>query len=185
MQTPHLVPLTPALIVAAANAFVGFTEQGGDNRGQVVEHFLREVHQVPGQPWCAAFVFHAGYHSHYDAVSRISTWPLPDTASCQDLYNFARARNAIRDEPEVGDVFLLYNSVLKRFAHTGIVVGVDAGDAAEDRDVHVCTTIEGNTNLDGSRDGYATLRRARTFREVDGHRFIRWCELQPLARAAA
>jgi hypothetical protein len=185
MQTPHLVPLTPALLVAAANAFVGFTEQGGENRGQVVEHFLRGVHCPPGQPWCAAFVFHVGYHSHYDSASRISTWPLPDTASCQELFRFAKLRGALRDEPEVGDVFLKFDKTVQRYAHTGIVVSVDDQDLVLDREVHVCTTIEGNTNDNGSRDGYATLRRARTFHEADGHKFIRWSQLQPLARAAA
>ena len=185
MQMPHLIPLTPALLVAAANAFVGFTEQGGDNRGQVVERFLRGVHQAPGQPWCAAFVFHVGYHSHYDSVSLISTWPLPDTASCQELFSFAAARRVLKDEPEVGDVFLMYSQELKRFAHTGIVASVEDPGGVADRDVHVCTTIEGNTNDDGSRDGVATLRKLRTFREAAGHKFIRWTELQPMARAAA
>ena len=46
----HIVPLSPALLVAAANAFVGVSEQGGDNRGQMVEHFLRSVSLAPGQP---------------------------------------------------------------------------------------------------------------------------------------
>jgi hypothetical protein len=185
MQTPHLVPLTPALLVAAANAFVGFTEQGADNHGQVVERFLSQVHQPPGQPWCAAFVYHVGYHSHYADSTKISTWPLPATASCQELFAYARARNVLRDEPEIGDVFLKYSSELRRYAHTGIITGVDNPDRAGIRDVHVCTTIEGNTNEDGSREGFATLRKIRTFREVDGHKFIRWTEIQPMARAAA
>ena len=38
-RAPHRVPLSPALLVAAANAFLGVGEQGGDNRGQLVEHF--------------------------------------------------------------------------------------------------------------------------------------------------
>lgn len=185
MKRPHCVPLTPALLVAAANAFVGFTEQGGDNRGQVVERFLSQVKQPPGQPWCAAFVFHVGYHSHYDQSAKFSTWPLPATASCQELYRIALANLVLRDEPQVGDVFLLYSKELRRYAHTGIVTGVDDSVRAGIRDVHVCTTIEGNTNDDGSRDGFATLRKVRTFREADGHKFIRWVELKPAMRVAA
>lgn len=185
MQSPHLVPLTPALLVAAANAFVGFTEQGGDNRGQVVEHFLSQVNQPPGQPWCAAFVYHVGYHSHYDSSTRLSSWPLPATASCQELHHVAHMNGLLRDEPEVGDVFLLYSKALRRYAHTGIVTGVDEAERAGIRDVHVCTTIEGNTNDDGSREGFATLRKVRTFREADGHKFIRWADHQPTVRVAA
>ncbi len=173
----HAVPLSPALLVAAANAFVGLGEEGGDNRGQVVERFLRSVHLGPGLPWCAAFVHHVGYASHFDQVSQYSSWPLPATGSCEALARAARAAGVLREEPHVGDVFLLHSRALRRFAHTGIVVGVQQEESVARRDVHVCVTIEGNTNDDGSREGNMTLRKVRTFREADGHRFIRWCEM--------
>jgi hypothetical protein len=180
------VPLSPALLVAAANAFVGFGEQGGDNRGQVVEHFLRGVHLSPGAPWCAAFVHHVGYASHYDQITGRSSWPLPATGSCEALARAARAAGVLRDEPFVGDVFLLYGKREHRFIHTGIVVGIEEEDLVYQRDVHQCVTVEGNTNLDGSANGHTTLRKQRTFREADGHRFIRWAEfpILQLARAA-
>ena len=184
MQTPQIIPLTPALLVAAASSFVGLTEEGGENRGQMVERFLASVHQPPGEPWCAAFVYYVGYHSHYDHVSRLSSWPLPATASCYELGRFAERSGALREAPQVGDVFLKYNRKLGRFAHTGIVVGVSEGDPQEDVGVHVCTTVEGNTNDDGSSNGHATLRRVRRFVEADGDRFIRWIQLDWRARAA-
>lgn len=184
MQTPHAVPLTPALLVAAANAFIGLMEEGEDNHGQMVERFLAGVHQPPGQPWCAAFVYHVGYYSHYDHVARVSTWPLPATASCWELGRFAERHGVLLCTPAVGDVFLKYNTGLGRFAHTGIVVGVDEGDPQEDVGVHVCTTVEGNTNDDGSRNGNATLRKVRRFVEADGDRFIRWTNIERRARAA-
>ena len=176
--------LNPLLLIAAANAFVGFTEQGGDNRGQVVERMLAQVHQPPGQPWCAAFVYHVGFHSHFDSTTGSSAWPLPATASCEVLARHAAERGVLRDQPLLGDVFLLYSPRLGRFAHTGIVVSVEQPRPGV-RDVHVCLTIEGNTNEDGSRDGFATLRKVRTFREADGHKFIRWTGLEPNRRAAA
>lgn len=71
-----MIPLAPTLLVAAANAFVGLGEEGGDNRGQMVELFLREVKHPPGQPWCAAFVYHIGYCAHYDHKIGKSSWPL-------------------------------------------------------------------------------------------------------------
>ena len=52
-----MITLQPALLIATAQAFVGLGEEGGDNRGQMVELFLTEVGQPPGQPWCAAFVY--------------------------------------------------------------------------------------------------------------------------------
>jgi hypothetical protein len=180
----HIVPLSPALLVAAANAFVGVGEEGGDNRGQMVEHFLRSVHLPPGQPWCAAFVYHVGHSAHYDHLARRSSWPLPATGSCDALARAARAQGVLREEPYVGDVFLLWSRTRARFIHTGIVVGVEGEERVHERDVHVCVTVEGNTNDDGSSRGHTTLRKVRRFREADGHRFVRWAEMERRAVAA-
>ena len=84
----------------------------------------------------------------------------------------------------MGDIFLLYSSAHRRFVHTGIVVGVLEEELVHERDVHVCVTVEGNTNDDGSANGHSTLRKVRTFREADGHRFIRWAEMVRWAVAA-
>ena len=167
----------PRLVVAAANAFVGLKDEGGDNRGQMVEMFLREVHQPPGQPWCAAFVFHIGYCAHYDSRLGCSSWPLPATASCQELHDFAHRRSSVEQVPLEGDVFLVWRPKLKRFGHTGFVVSVDAVLEGTDGARYRCTTVEGNTNTDGSANGNAALRRTRTFGADD--RFIRWVELNP------
>src|SRR5256885_2271808 len=102
-----MIALTPSYLVAAATAFTGLGEEG-DNNGQMVELFLREVRQPPGQPWCAAFVHHVGYWSHYDHRTKYSSWPLPATASCWQLGEFARDRKLLETEPQTGDVFLLY-----------------------------------------------------------------------------
>jgi hypothetical protein len=179
-----MIPLTPMLLVAAANSLVGVSEHGGDNRGPMVELFLKEVGQNPGQPWCAAFVFHCGYWSHYDTVRKQSSWPLPRTASCAELGVKAAQAKVLRDQPEVGDVFLKHSQTAGRFTHTGIVVGVLEPDPHEDRGVFVCTTVEGNTNEDGSANGYTTLRRVRRLSPERGDAFIRWAELQPMRRAA-
>jgi len=177
----HTVPLSPALLVAAANAFVGVSEEGGDNRGQMVEHFLRGVHLSPGHPWCAAFVHHVGHSAHYDHLTRRSSWPLPATGSCEALARAAQSQGVLREEPHVGDVFLLYSAMRRRFIHTGIVVGVEEEELVHERDVHVCVTVEGNTNDDGSANGHSVLRRPRGFGPKD--RFIRWTGLAK-ARAA-
>jgi len=179
-----MIPLAPALLVAAANAFVGLGEDGGDNRGQMVELFLKEVHQDPGQPWCAAFVYHVGHWSHYDHVAQRSTWPLKATASCAELAKNALDDGILKLEPHLGDVFLKFSKKLDRFAHTGIVVGLHDPDPHEDMGVYVCTTIEGNTNADGSANGHTTLRKVRRFSTNNGDAFIRWVDLEWRKQAA-
>lgn len=161
---PHIVPLTPAFLVAAANSFIGLVDE-------------------PGEPWATAFIHHVGYYSHYDHGSRFSSWPLPATATCYELGLFAEKKGILAHHPEVGDVFLLYDKELGRFAHAGIVVGVEESDPLEDVGVHICTTIEGNTNH-ASRNGNATQRKVRRFRELDCHRFIRWVNLDRRLKAA-
>lgn len=181
-----MIEPNPRLFVAAASAFVGLGEDGDDNRGQMVELFLREVRQPPGQPWCAAFVHHVGYWSHYDHVAGRSSWPLPATASCYELGEFARVRAILRKEPAVGDVFLSYSPAFRRFAHTGVVVAIEQSlRTAGDDTLHLCTTVEGNTSYDGSREGRLTLRKTRRFSVHRGDRFIHWPDITWPARSAA
>ena len=180
-----MIPPTPGFLVAAANAFVGLAEEGGDNRGQVVELFLREVQEPAGQPWCAAFVHHVGYWSHFDNKAKRSSWPLPATASCEALGKFARETRTDRRDARAGDVFLVFSKTMNRFVHTGIVVSVDETYAIpKDHFMYVCTTIEGNTNDDGSANGTTTLRKTRRFNTAVGDRFIRWAEIGYKAEAA-
>lgn len=51
MKPPGLLALRAA---DKAEANVGVTEQGGENRGAAVEKYLAAVGLPPGQPWCAA-----------------------------------------------------------------------------------------------------------------------------------
>ena len=131
-------------------------EIGGENRGEVVEHYLSGVGQTAGQPWCAAFVSWVGKIA-------VPTWPLPLTASCQALFNAATNLRLIETVPTPGAVFLLWRPTLGRFAHTGFVLG--NAQAA-------WNTIEGNTNPAGGREGYGVFERLRHFSPQD--RFIRW-----------
>ncbi len=173
-----MIPLTPAFVIAAGSGFVGLREEGGDNRGLMIELFLRGVKQPPGQPWCAAFVHHVGYWSHFDYKAAKSSWPLPATASCYLLGLFARHRGILRQAPRPGDVFLLWSPLHVRFAHTGIVAHVvEEGKTPGGNAWFDCETIEGNTNDDGGRDGWGVLRRKRRFYPAAGDRFIRWADL--------
>ena len=181
-----MIPLTPSLLVASASVLVGTQEEGGENRGQMVNLFLREVHLEPGFPWCAAFVHHAGHWAHYDHRHRASSWPLPATASCKELGEFAARNGVLSDLPAEGSVFLLATHATGEFHHTGIVATVDDQWATRDGDsVWMCTTIEGNTNDDGSTEGRAVLVKHRTFYKNRGDRFIDWPSLDRRGSIAA
>ena len=172
--SPLAPPFLPSAVrveclIAAALALTNVTEQGGNNHGQMVERFLHEVGLSAGAPWCAAFVHHVGYWSQFDPAQQRSAWPLPATGSCQVLGDTAAQQQALVHRPVRGDVFLWYMAPLDRFAHTGIVL-----DMRETGSTFLCTTIEGNTNDDGSRDGWKSCLKHRFFGKADGHAFIRW-----------
>ena len=172
IATVHPLPDTTLPIerlIASALTLTNVSEQGGENRGQMVELMLREVDLPAGEPWCAAYVYHTGYWSQYNPATQHSTWPLPKTGACATLGAFATAHDLLHATPIRGDIFLMYFPSLHRFAHTGIVLSV-----TETTSAYLCTTIEGNTNDDGSRDGWKTCIKSRGFKKTDGHRFIRW-----------
>lgn len=160
--------MTPEQKVAAvldeARRYLGVREVPyASNRGTEVDYWVKEAGLDPkgAYPWCACFVGAVGRQ----AVGR-SLWPLPVTASVQALHDYGAAHSLIQTAPQVGDVFLLWESGLKppRFGHTGFVVEV--------RQDGSCLCREGNTNPGGSRDGYGVFERVRHFGAAD--RFLHW-----------
>ena len=189
------IPLTPALLVATANAFVGLGEdrsgQAGSPQGALVECFLREVRgriRTNGEhgarcatglvPWDAAFVHHTGYWSHYDQDSQRSCWPLPATASVEELAQFAGISGALRSAPLFGDLFLLWSPAREAFVRTGIVVHVERYvRTGRGEKIYSCITIEGNSDLAAAGAGTLVLRHYRNFVPALGDQFIRWTSL--------
>lgn len=99
----------------------------------------REV-SGPAYPWCMAFVQWC-----FNEAGR----PLPyKTASCSDLLRWYRENQPKRvvKEPEPGDI------VIFNFGHTGIVYNTAST---------FISTVEGNTDRNGSANGGGVLKRQR------------------------
>ncbi len=48
----------PDALIFFAREWIGFSERGGDNRGQAVERFQKAVDgRAQGEPWCASFAW--------------------------------------------------------------------------------------------------------------------------------
>jgi hypothetical protein len=149
-----MTPTEAVLLVARTQSWV--RESGGENRGEVVEHYLSTTGTPAGQPWCAAFVSWVGKVS-------LASWPLPLSASCQELANAAQRLGLLSARPATGAIFLLWRPDFKHFGHTGFLVESVGNE---------WTTIEGNTNPAGGREGFGVFQRKRTFGPND--RFIIW-----------
>lgn len=158
-----LSPIDLVLRVSAKS--VGASEHPPNtNSGPYVERVQKVTGNSKGAPWCASEVADTGVK----ALGKL--WPLPLTASCQALADFAKLKKCRFLKPERGDVFLIWHPGLGRFAHTGFIVqvGVAVADGS-------CLTDEGNTSGGGSREGWMKARRVRRFKPED--RFIRWAML--------
>lgn len=126
----------------------------GSNSGPMVDQYLASVGLNPGYAWCAAFVFWC--HREAAMVAGITN-PVPRTAGVLDLWNRSTANRVKKPRP--GDVFVMDYGHGK--GHTGFVERMLDGGLIE--------TIEGNTNDEGSREGYEVARRQRPMARVLGY----------------
>ena len=142
-------------------------EPPGSNRGPRVDQYLRSVGLDPAAgsfPWCAAFVFFC-----FEQASRRQrrSNPLVKTAGVLSHWNRAEANGALRiktadaaAQPSLvtpGLIFVMDYG--KGVGHTGIVTGLRGGKLL---------TIEGNTNVGGSREGIGVFaREGRTIGSIN------------------
>jgi hypothetical protein len=117
----------------------------GSNAGPEVEIYLRSVGLGKGYSWCMAFVYWCVQQS---SVKTAFKNPLKKTAGVLDQYNSKIA--LVTKTPQPGDIFIM--DFGKGLGHTGIV------EKVEKDTVH---TIEGNSNDEGSREGFEVCRKQR------------------------
>lgn len=156
-----------ARVLKVAGGEVGVKESPvGSNFGPRVGQYLAATGIRRPAFWCASFCAWVGDQAIGDA------WPLPPSASCDVLLDYARRHKVLRNSPQVGDVFLVMASANDAI-HAGFVTGVNPGGAS-------VATIEGNSNSGGSRNGIEVARRPERAIDPPGrHRlqFVRWSEL--------
>ncbi|MFD0276182.1 peptidoglycan-binding protein [Kitasatospora sp. NPDC127111] len=144
---------SPAAIIAVAVPEVGYHE--GRNANGSWNNREKYAAEVPGQawvsddgePWCAVFVSWLALKSGNADV-------YPRTASCSIGVAWFRTRDRFSEYPSVGaQVFFGSGGG----SHTGLVV---------DYDENTITTIEGNTNDNGSAEGDGVYRKVRRRRDA-------------------
>lgn len=123
----------------------------GSNWGKYVKIYLKSVGINYPASWCAAFVY---YRIKTAAKELGITTNFIKTASCQAIYQWAKKNGHILDAPKDGCVFLQWHKELHRYAHTGFVKTYDATK-------NTFVSIEGNSNSDGSREGYCVASNKR------------------------
>lgn len=169
-----VAPVAPAatlsatiVLVAAQHVAQHPREAGGDNCGPWVRAYLG----WDGKPakWCAGFTCTAMEQAA--ALHGVAA-PIKSSASCDTLADRADvAGKFVKGAPSANTPpataippgsFFLVRATPTDWTHVGIVT--TSGPAA-------FQTLEGNTNDEGSSDGYEACARARDFKKKD---FIVW-----------
>ena len=134
----------PAKILHIAGTQIGVREAKGKNDGLAVEAYLKYTGNIKGEPWCASFV---------SWVFGKAGLAMPRSAWSPAL--FPKNRQTLNPLP--ADVFGIYFEKYQRIAHCGLV------ESTKGSWVY---TIEGNTNVAGSREGDGVFRKLRHHRTI-------------------
>ena len=131
-------------LLEIAKSQIGVREASGNNDGYEVEQYLAYTGNKKGEAWCASFVSWVFGKAGYTA---------PRTAWSPSL--FPKARLVAVAKPAT--VFGIYFPDKGRIAHAGIV---------EKQKDNWLYTIEGNTNIEGSREGDGVYRKMRHVKSI-------------------
>jgi uncharacterized protein (TIGR02594 family) len=126
----------------------------GSNAGPEVEIYLKSVGLTKGYSWCMAFVYWCVKQAAN--MNSSTAIPLKKTAGVLDQWNSSPQLRITTPVP--GCVFIM--DFGKGQGHTGFVEMVLPNGKIQ--------TIEGNTNDDGSREGYKVCRRVRCITTIKG-----------------
>lgn len=131
-------------LLKIAKSQLGIREATGNNDGKQVEEYLKYTGNKKGEPWCASFVSWVFGQTGYAA---------PRTAWSPALFPKARLTKVVTP----ATVFGIYFANKQRIAHAGLV-RQKRGDWV--------STIEGNTNILGSREGDGVYRKLRHVKTI-------------------
>jgi hypothetical protein len=158
-----------------ARQWVGFKEEGGQNKGQVVELFQRAVDgKAQGEPWCAAFLQFCVMRVDdlFEEMTMVSAVRsrLYRSELCMDLVRYTPEDCRVT-EPVPGAVVVwskLQGGLPSAQGHCGIVHGIYDGGVV---------TVEGNTGMGDQREGDGVSFKRRARGDIPG--FVRLAWLAP------
>ena len=131
------------------------------NRGPWVRSYM-DGSEGSNMYWCAGFVCTI-MDMAYTHMGKDFSKFIKNTWSCDELVKFAKTNNTYIPNKDIitnknniqpGDIFLLKKVGKNDWFHTGIILEVRQDNI---------TTLEGNTNDDGSHNGWGVLKRQRNY----------------------
>jgi hypothetical protein len=151
------------MLIKYAGIHFGYSpkEIGGQNMGPWVRLYM-DGNEGKSWPWCAGFV---SYLLKQTYKSLGQPLPFKTSFSCQELAKNAYKNGMLKVDKELddaiksnlaGSIFIIHKD--DEYIHTGIVISADK---------ETFVSIEGNTNDDGSAEGYEVCKRIRNYDSKD------------------
>lgn len=137
-------------LLVTAGKEIGVRERTGNNDGERVSAYLATVGLKRPEPWCAAFICWVYARNGY---------LKPKSGWSPDLFPASRLTRAALP----GNILGIYFPNLKRIAHVGLIVS---------QKDELVTSIEGNTNVAGSREGDGVYKKIRHIKTI--YRIADW-----------
>lgn len=151
-------PSKDSVVESVYNSQIGVREKTGHNDGVHVEKYLASVGLPKGNAWCAAFLHWC--FSQANVKTTITAW----APTAENKSNLCYSNGVQKKQFQKADVFTLYFPSLKRIGHCGFVSGRFGLSSVE--------TVEGNTNMAGSREGDGVYKKIRL--KASLHSVSRW-----------
>lgn len=151
------------LAILEASRWIGVTEQGGNNKGQIVQMFQKTIDGVASaEAWCMAFVQSVVRNSekYFDVVmpDKIEESALKLFASEHCLTVWSKTDSKCRVKTPSPGSIVIWQHGNSSSGHTGIVLDIDLKSKT-------MTTIEGNTGTEDDtvvREGDGVYKRKRS-----------------------
>lgn len=167
------LPLNQIALQVAIEHIGDHEDPKGSNAGPMVTKFLAAVGLGPGYSWCQAFFFYCYLQA---CLIKSAVNPVIKTAGVLACWNKTAVQFKItvaeaRAHPEL--ILPGYQFILKEGnngnGHTGMIELIEIIGA-----IVWLHTIEGNSNTDGSREGWEVVRHKRLLSETDLVGFIKY-----------
>lgn len=163
--------LRATALVVANEELAAHVHELKENWSPRIAEYLKEVGVGSPAPWCAAFCNFVARQAAKRLGVESPLEKVPNQAYVQSYYEHGKKLGWIvpAEAAEPGDLFLLFFPSLHRYAHIGLVATKPLQASSDGGEF---STIEGNTDADGGREGIEVARRIRkvTPRVV----FMRW-----------
>jgi hypothetical protein len=157
---------TPECVQQGYTEAIGIREASGHNDGKAVEQYLATTGMDKGNAWCAAFVNYQLTTCGY-VTPKAAAWS-PSWFAKNVIYHQGKItiKDANYKQPRSGDVFGIYFTNKQRVAHVGFIDDWPSGKTV--------VTVEGNTNMAGSREGDGVYKKYRLKTQI--YQVSRWID---------